>query len=115
MGNEEFIDRMIRAAAGDDPGNQGDSLVKEKTKRPPLYKVILHNDDYTTQEWVVLILKSFFQKNHAEAVQLMLHVHHNGRAIVGVFPRDIAETKVDQVTKASQDAGYPLLCSYEIE
>jgi ATP-dependent Clp protease adaptor protein ClpS len=107
---------FIFAAGSKDPDKEGDSLVKERTKskKPPMFKVLLHNDDYTTQEWVVLILKKYFHKNHAEAVRLMLYVHHNGRAVVGVFPRDIAATKVDQVTRASKEAGYPLLCTYEI-
>lgn len=100
-----------------DPTRQGDSAVLERAKRrrPPMYKVLLHNDDYTTQEWVVHVLRHFFQKSHAEAVHLMLTVHMGGMAVVGVFARDIAETKVEQVTHASRDAGFPLRCTCEPE
>jgi ATP-dependent Clp protease adaptor protein ClpS len=86
-----------------------------KTQRPNLYKVILHNDDYTTMDFVVLILKKFFHKNHAEATHLMLYVHHHGRAIVGVYTFDVAETKVKQVTNYAREQGHPLLCTMEPE
>lgn len=100
-----------------DPGRQGDSALLERTKRrrPQLYKVLLHNDDYTTQEWVVHVLRHFFQKSNAESVHLMLTVHMGGLAVVGVYARDIAETKVEQVTTASRDAGFPLRCTCEPE
>lgn len=90
-------------------------LDRPKTKRPAKYKVLLHNDDYTTQEWVVYVLKKFFQKDGAEAVHLMLTVHTQGIATVAVYTREVAEMKVLQVTQASRDAGHPLLCSCEPE
>lgn len=100
-----------------EPGKKGNTALKERpqTRRPPMWKVILHNDDYTTQEWVVYVLKEYLHKDHAEAVRLMFTVHHNGHAIVGLYSRDIAETKVAQITDASRSEGYPLLCTCEPE
>lgn len=100
-----------------DKNNDGDLLTQEReqTRRPPMFKVILHNDDYTTQEWVVMILRQHFHKSQPEAYRLMLTVHTSGEAIVGVFSRDIAETKVAKVTRASREAGFPLLCTCEPE
>ena len=100
-----------------DPSRQGSTQLKERSRarRPAMYKVLLHNDDYTTQEWVVYVLRHFFRKDHAEAYRLMLTVHVGGLAVVGVYSREIAETKVAQVTAASRDAGHPLRCTCEPE
>ena len=105
----------------DDPkrrtGRQGDLEIKERpkqrTERPKLYKVILHNDDFTTMEFVVLILMEIFNKTRTEATQIMLHVHTKGRGVCGAFPRDVAETKVSQVGETAREAGHPLLCTME--
>lgn len=99
------------------PGKDGSGALKERTRtrRPPMYKVILHNDDYTTQEWVVHVLRDFFNKTHPEAVHIMLTVHHSGVAVVGVYSRDIAESMVENVTKASRAAGFPLRITCEPE
>ncbi len=101
----------------DERDRRGQTSLKErpKTKRPRMYKVLLHNDDYTTQEWVVLVLKRFFKKNHAEATRLMLYVHHKGMAVVGTYPYDIADSKVKQVNDSSRAEGYPLLCTMEAD
>jgi ATP-dependent Clp protease adaptor protein ClpS len=92
--------------------NQPDSIVKErvKTKKqdPKLYKVVLLNDDYTTMEFVIHVLESIFQKSPAEAYQIMMHVHVNGRGIAGTYPWEVAETKVDHVITQARGAGYPL-------
>ena len=92
--------------------NQPDSVVKErvKTKKqdPTLFKVVLLNDDYTTMEFVIHVLEGIFQKSPAEAYRIMMHVHVNGRGIAGVYPWEVAETKVDAVTTQARDAGYPL-------
>jgi ATP-dependent Clp protease adaptor protein ClpS len=89
-----------------------DSVVKErvvtKKKDPTLYKVVLLNDDYTTMEFVILVLEGIFQKSPAEAYQIMMHVHVNGRGIAGVYPSEVAETKVDAVVTQARDAGFPL-------
>ena len=94
----------------------GDLSVQEakpKVKRPPLYKVILINDDYTPMEFVVRVLEAFFGMGREKAVQVMLHVHTRGRGVCGVFTRDIAETKVAQVNDYSRSNQHPLLCSME--
>lgn len=89
-----------------------DSVVKErvKTKKqdPTLFKVVLLNDDYTTMEFVIHVLESIFQKSPAEAYQIMMHVHVNGRGIAGTYPWEVAETKVDAVITQAREAGYPL-------
>ncbi len=86
-----------------------------KTKRPPLYKVILLNDDYTPMEFVVEILKAIFHKPHAEATRIMLHVHQNGMGVAGVYPCEIAETKVRTVEEIARQNEYPLKCVMEKE
>lgn len=88
---------------------------KKKTKKPRLWKVLLHNDDYTTQEFVVDILVRHFRKAAAEATQIMLEVHFKGVGIAGVYPRDVAETKVHEVTAEARAAGMPLLLTLERE
>ena len=92
--------------------SQPDSVLKErvKTKKqdPTLFKVVLLNDDYTTMEFVIHVLESIFQKSPAEAYQIMMHVHVNGRGIAGTYPWEVAETKVDAVITQARGAGYPL-------
>ena len=91
---------------------QADGEVKERVKtqkkEPTLYKVVLLNDDYTTMEFVVQVLESVFQKSPAEAYQVMMHVHVNGRGIAGVYPWELAETKAETVIGLAREAGYPL-------
>jgi ATP-dependent Clp protease adaptor protein ClpS len=86
---------------------------KPKLKRPPLYKVVLLNDDYTPMEFVVHILEHFFTMNRDRATQVMLHVHTKGKGVCGVFTREIAETKVAQVNNYSREHQHPLLCTME--
>lgn len=86
---------------------------KKKVKKPPLYKVLLHNDDYTTMEFVVHVLKSVFNKGETEAVTIMLAVHQQGLGVAGVFTYEIAEAKVSKVTELAQSNGFPLLCTIE--
>ena len=86
---------------------------KPKLKRPPLYKVLLLNDDYTPMEFVVQVLETFFQMNREKATQVMLHVHTRGMGVCGVYTREIAETKVSQVNDYSRDHQHPLLCTME--
>ena len=89
--------------------------VKPKTKRPPLYKVMLLNDDFTPMEFVVMILERFFGLNHAQAFEIMLTVHEKGLAVVGVFSHEIAETKVAQVMDSARQNQHPLQCTMEKE
>jgi ATP-dependent Clp protease adaptor protein ClpS len=86
---------------------------KPKLKRPPLYKVILLNDDFTPMDFVVEVLKTFFGMNEEKATQVMLHVHTRGIGVCGVFSKDVAETKVRLVNDYSRQHQHPLLCSME--
>ncbi len=85
-----------------------------KTQEPPLYKVLLHNDDYTTMEFVVAILENVFKKSNAEATRIMLSVHHEGVGIAGVYTKEICETKVSIVHELAKNNNFPLRCSMEI-
>lgn len=86
---------------------------KPKIKQPPLYKVMLLNDDYTPMDFVVKVLETFFYMGREKATQIMLHVHTQGMGVCGVFTRDIAETKVQQVNHYARDHQHPLLCTME--
>ncbi len=88
---------------------------RQEAKIPPLYKVFLINDDYTTMDFVVHILENVFHKPPVEATQIMLFVHKNGKALAGVYTREIAETKTDTVHKISRQNGFPLKCIMEKE
>ena len=86
---------------------------EKKLKKPPLYKVLLHNDDYTTKEFVVQVLQYVFHKESTEAVQIMLHVHRKGIGVAGVYSYEIAETKVAVVESLARQNEYPLKCTME--
>jgi ATP-dependent Clp protease adaptor protein ClpS len=100
-----------------DPRHEEDveSLEREKTAVPRRYNVIFHNDDYTTMEYVVDVLRRFFHKSETEALHVMLTVHKKGKAIAGVYPRDVAETKVAEVMRDAREHGHPLLVTAEPE
>ncbi len=106
--------------AGDEKTKQ-DGGVKEKTRdahrvdRPRLWKVLIHNDDYTPMEFVVAVLIQVFHKDEGEATAIMLKVHHEGVGAAGLYPHAIAETKVAQVLGAARSRQYPLMCSMERE
>ena len=87
--------------------------VKPKTKRPPLYKVLLLNDDFTPMEFVVQVLQQFFSHSREKAVQIMMQIHTQGRSVAGVFPAEIAETKVAQVNDYARRNQHPLLTVME--
>lgn len=97
------------------PEQQGNVLEKEKTelREPPKYRVILLNDDYTTFDFVVQVLVGIFKKTVTEAVKITNDVHQKGSGICGVYPREIAETKVELVAQTAKEAGYPLKCDME--
>jgi len=98
------------------PDLEGDIELQEakpKVKRPPLYKVMLLNDEYTPMEFVVLVLESFFRMDREKATQVMLHVHTRGVGVCGLFTREIAETKVSQVNDYARSNQHPLLCTME--
>ena len=86
---------------------------KPKLKKPPLYKVMILNDDYTPMEFVVQVLEIFFRMDREKATRIMLHVHTRGVGVCGVYTREIAETKVQQVNNYSRNNQHPLLCTME--
>ena len=92
-----------------------DSRTHEELKRPSLYRVILHNDDYTTMEFVVMILESVFNKPSKEAFRIMFNVHNDGVGICGVYTYEVAETKIATVHSIARESGWPLKCSMEPE
>lgn len=98
---------------GDEEGDLAVAPAKPKVKRPPLYKVVLLNDDYTPMEFVVEVLEHFFSMNREKATQVMLAVHTQGKGVCGIYTRDVAETKAELVNQAAKDNGHPLLCEVE--
>ena len=86
---------------------------RKKTKKPKQYKVLLHNDNYTTMEFVVLVLMKFFRKSQTESEHIMLTVHHKGQGVAGTYTKDVAETKVEEVTAFSREHGMPLRLTAE--
>jgi ATP-dependent Clp protease adaptor protein ClpS len=88
---------------------------KEDVKLPKRYKVLLHNDDYTTMDFVVLVLMRFFHKSETEALHIMLNVHKKGVGVAGIYPLEIAETKVNHVHNMARSNNHPLKCSIEKE
>jgi len=112
----------VLASGGDGPDkdwHEGDEglateTAKPKLKRPPMFKVILLNDDYTPMEFVVHVLETIFGMNREKATQVMLAIHTMGSAVCGIFPRDIAETKSEQVNKYAQENNHPLISQVEM-
>ena len=102
MGDPQVRDRI-----------QEDFQVEERVEHPRLWKVLLHNDDYTTQEFVVWVLESIFHLPHAEAFAIMMHVHQQGVGVAGLFTRDVAETKVKATQQLAEQHEYPLLVTIE--
>lgn len=111
-------ERMDAPEEGGRPEFDGEVLIAEpqtKVKRPPMYKVILLNDDYTPMDFVVTVIEQIFRKSHTEAMDLMFTVHKKGAAVVAIYTRDVAETKVDQVIEYARINEYPLQCIMETE
>ena len=92
---------------------QSDPLVEERVDQPKMWKVLLHNDDYTTQEFVVWVLESIFHLSHGDAFAIMMHVHQSGVGVAGLFTRDVAETKVRATQQLAEQHEYPLLVTIE--
>jgi ATP-dependent Clp protease adaptor protein ClpS len=90
-----------------------DAKISERLQAPPLYRVLLHNDNYTTRDFVVYILQQVFRKTEADAVSIMLAVHHGGIGVAGVYSFQVAETKVEQVRQLAERHEFPLLCTFE--
>ena len=106
---------ILMTGTPEGPGNESGVLTKtkSKTQRPPLYKVLLLNDDYTPMEFVVMVLKRFFHMDLEQATRVMLHVHQKGVGVCGIFPYEIAETKVNQVMDFARQNQHPLQCTLE--
>ena len=98
---------------GDSDGGLALQESRPELKRPPLFKVVLMNDDYTPMEFVVEVLEVFFRMNREQATQVMLTVHTQGKVVCGIYTRDIAETKSAQVNQYARDNEHPLLCEIE--
>ncbi|HEU0055028.1 MAG TPA: ATP-dependent Clp protease adaptor ClpS [Longimicrobium sp.] len=98
-----------------EPGREEDLAVRERTRtrRPPMYRVLLHNDDYTSMDFVIDVLVRYFEKTATEATRIMLLVHHAGVGVAGIYTRDEAETRVERVVTAAKAEGYPLLLTTE--
>ena len=120
--DHDLIAAQLRIlAAGDDNADEGDSdsevgiatKTRAKPKKPSQYKVLLLNDDYTPMEFVVMVLKRFFGMNLEQATRVMLHVHQKGVGVCGIFPYEVAETKVNQVMDFARQNQHPLQCTLE--
>jgi ATP-dependent Clp protease adaptor protein ClpS len=107
---------IVCTASGGESHEDGGLAVQEarpKLKKPPMYKVVLLNDDFTPMEFVVHVLERYFRMEREKAMRIMLHVHTQGRGLCGVYNREIAETKVAQVNDYSRSNHHPLLCTME--
>ena len=98
---------------GDDNGTVVLERRPQKTKPPQMYQVVVLNDDYTPMEFVVMVIQEFFNKDRETATQIMLKIHLDGKGVCGVFSKDVAATKVDQVSEAARKHGHPLQCLSE--
>ena len=98
-----------------DSGVVTETKTQKKLAKPPLFKVLLHNDNYTTREFVVAVLREIFHKGEADAVQIMLHVHYNGVGVAGVYTFEVAETKIRTVEALARQNEFPLRLSMEPE
>jgi len=114
---EEKSKPPVPAPVAPRPDNgQGAVVVERKpvrTKPPRMYQVLMLNDDYTPMEFVVMVLQQYFQRDLETATLIMLKIHHEGRAVCGVYPKDVAATKVELVVAAARRVGHPLQCTME--
>jgi ATP-dependent Clp protease adaptor protein ClpS len=102
-----------RAGKGDQSGGAVRERTEEKTKEPALHSVVLLNDDYTPMQFVIDVLETVFQKSPAEAYRIMMQVHVGGRGVAGIYPWEVAETKVDTTLSCAREAGHPLQATIE--
>lgn len=127
MFEESYVSIALNVSAGPDQGGGSDggpgddaergiaTKIREKTKKPSMYRVILMNDDYTPMEFVVQLLMGIFKKTQEEAYRVMMNVHKNGIGVCGVYTFEVAETKVAQVMDAAKRSQHPLQCTLEKE
>ena len=102
-----------QATRDDETGVVTQTRTERRLQKPRMHKVLLHNDDYTTMEFVVYVLQGVFHRSETDAVQIMLHVHKNGLGVAGVYTREVAETRITQVEALARSHEYPLRCSLE--
>jgi ATP-dependent Clp protease adaptor protein ClpS len=114
---EEKPKPLVPAPVVPRPDNGQGAVVAERkaqrTKPPRMYQVLMLNDDYTPMEFVVMVLQQYFQRDLESATLIMLKIHHEGRAVCGVYPKDVAATKVELVVAAARRVGHPLQCTME--
>ena len=103
----------VTRPARDDGGSVVLERRTQKTQPPQMYQVVMLNDDYTPMEFVIVVLQEFFSKDREQATQIMLKIHLDGKGVCGVYSRDVAATKVEQVLDAAHKAGHPLQCVSE--
>jgi len=112
-----MVIRMSDEKKPERPATRGETGVaieeRTRTRKPPMYKVLLHNDDYTTKEFVVFVLQSIFQRSESDAIAIMSHVHNHGVGVAGVYTFEIAETKVTKTVQLARSHEYPLQLSIE--
>lgn len=110
-----YLKMMANESEHEHDGDRGLALetAKPEVARPPLFQVLLLNDDFTPMDFVVEVLRTFFNLDQEQSVQVMLHVHTRGRGVCGVFTREVAETKVTHVNEYSRSHQHPLLCTME--
>lgn len=115
--NEDMVIRLSDEKKPERPATRGETGLaleeRTRTRKPPMYKVLLHNDDYTTKEFVVFVLQSIFQRSESDAVSIMSHVHNHGVGVAGVYTFEIAETKVTKTVQLARSHEYPLQLSIE--
>lgn len=114
----DLRNHQLRLSKDEHDYDYGDHLLVQEAKpivkKPPMYKVIMLNDDYTPMEFVVQVLENFFSMTREQATKIMLQVHTEGKAVCGIYTRDIAETKAAQVNQCSEDNEHPLLCEIDV-
>ncbi len=94
---------------------QGDTKTRTRVEKPRMYKVLLHNEDYTSMEFVILVLQTLFAHTTVSATRVMLHVHRNGIGVAGVYTHEVAETRVHRTLELAKEHGHPLQCTMEPE
>ena len=111
----QFVSSPIFGSSKDDPGSGSQSDTLQRVDKPRMFKVLLHNDDYTSMEFVVEVLTTVFQKTKVEATRVMLLVHQTGKGVAGIYTREVAEARVARTLSLAQSVGYPLLATAEPE
>ncbi|MFT3717201.1 ATP-dependent Clp protease adapter ClpS [Pseudorhodoferax sp.] len=107
------VQPKVQPSAPDDGGSVVLERRTQRVKPPQMYQVVMLNDDYTPMEFVVVVIQEYFSKDKETATQIMLKIHLDGKAVCGVYSKDVAATKVDQVLEAARQAGHPLQCVSE--